>query len=61
MSALRAANASIEASVTVFEVAAQLIAEGVATRRHPVPLAVVRPYGATESPAKKSPQRLALG
>ena len=59
--ALRAAHASIEANVTAFEVAAQLLAEGLGTRRRQVPLAVVRSRAATERPAKSTVGVRALG
>ena len=59
--ASRAANASIAANMTAFEVAAQLIAEGVGTRRRPAPMTLIHSHVATEDLTKIPVARRALG
>jgi len=59
--ALRAANASIAANMTAFEVAAQLVADGVGTRRRAAPIALIHSHVATEGAAKISEARHAQG
>jgi len=59
--ALRAANASIAANMTAFEVAAQLIADGVGTRRRAAPMTLIHSHVATEDPTTIPVARRALG
>lgn len=59
--ALRAASASIEANVTAFEVAAQLIADGFGATRRAAGMTLVGSHASTAGPARSAIVRRALG
>ena len=56
-----ASIASIAANMTAFDVASQLIADGVGTRRKAAPMTLIHSHVATEDPTKNPLARRALG